>query len=180
MRAGPGIGASRSGTRTTATRASAARPSTARHASSVRASSRPPVDRAGAVSPAESVSASGTKRKDRDFESETFSEETNINVVVRCRGRSEREVRENSAVVVRTDGVKGKLVELSMGANALSNKTYNFDRVFSQAADQNMVFDDAIKPILDEVGHRLALPQGRDANSPPTALFFDSLSSPTL
>lgn len=78
-------------------------------------------------------------------------EETNINVVVRCRGRNEREVRENSNVVVRTDAVKGQLVELSMGSNALSNRTYNFDRVFSPAADQNMVFDDTVKPILDEV-----------------------------
>jgi kinesin family protein 11 len=79
-------------------------------------------------------------------------EETNINVVVRCRGRNELEVRENSAVVVKTDGVRGTLVELSMGPNALSNKTYSFDRVFSPAADQTMVFDDVVKPILDEVG----------------------------
>lgn len=39
-----------------------------------------------------------------------------------------------------------------MGSNALSNRSYNFDRVFSQAADQYMVFDDTVKPILDEVG----------------------------
>ncbi|KAJ3527580.1 hypothetical protein NM208_g10629 [Fusarium decemcellulare] len=38
-----------------------------------------------------------------------------------------------------------------MGSNALSNRSYNFDRVFSQAADQNMVFDDTVKPILDEM-----------------------------
>jgi kinesin family protein 11 len=90
------------------------------------------------------------KRKERDFEADE-GEATNINVVVRCRGRSEREVRENSAVVVSTEGVKGRLVELSMGPSALSNKTYNFDRVFSQAADQSMIFDDVVKPILDEV-----------------------------
>jgi len=96
----------------------------------------------------------GTKRKERDFEDGDIpkpGEETNINVVVRCRGRNQREVRENSAVVLKTDGVKGKLVELSMGPNALSNKTYNFDRVFSPAADQAMVFDDVVKPILEEV-----------------------------
>lgn len=92
------------------------------------------------------------KRKDRDFDSEAGGGlESNINVVVRCRGRSAREVKENSAVVVTTDGVKGEQVELYMGPNALSNKTYNFDRVFSQAADQSMVFDDTVKPILDEV-----------------------------
>lgn len=102
----------------------------------------------------------GLKRKERDFEAApvdnesvvvSLAEETNINVVVRCRGRNEREVRENSAVVVNTDGAKGKTVELMMGPNALSNKTYNFDRVFSPAADQGMIFDDVVKPILDEV-----------------------------
>lgn len=94
----------------------------------------------------------GNKRKDRDFEMEPSSEETNIQVVVRCRGRNEREIRENSNVVVTADAVRGKVVELSMGSNALNNRSYNFDRVFSQAADQNMVFDDTVKPILDEVG----------------------------
>lgn len=78
-------------------------------------------------------------------------EETNINVVVRCRGRNDREVRENSAVVVSSDGIKGKKVELSMGPNALSNKAYQFDKVFSPAADQGMIFDEVVTPILDEV-----------------------------
>ena len=128
-----------------ATRAS----STAKHYGPGNAASR-----AGAISPAESVdstvTSSSNKRKERDFESEG-GEETFINVVVRCRGRNEREVRENSNVVVTTEGVKGKLVELSMGPNALSNKTYNFDRVFSPAADQSIIFDDVVKPILEEV-----------------------------
>lgn len=79
------------------------------------------------------------------------AEETNINVVVRCRGRNDREVRENSGVVVSTEGVKGKKVELSMGPSALSNKTYQFDRVFSPAADQAMIFEGVVEPILDEV-----------------------------
>ena len=117
----------------------------------------------GTISPAESTASLATstsrsptrprttgngKRKERDFECE---EETNIHVVVRCRGRNEREVRENSGVVVSTDGVQGKNVELSMGASALSNKTYHFDKVFSPAADQAMVFEDVVTPLLDEV-----------------------------
>jgi len=114
------------------------------------------IDRtAGAASPADSLISSATlssnKRKERDFDPEDGGEATNINVFVRCRGRNEREVKENSAVAVKTDGVKGKLVELNMGPNAVSNKTYNFDRVFSQAADQVMIFDEVVKPILDEV-----------------------------
>ncbi|KAH8682481.1 P-loop containing nucleoside triphosphate hydrolase protein [Xylariales sp. PMI_506] len=138
--------------------------STIRPAASRASSLRPPAvqslvaasraDRAAAASPTPSlasVATAGAKRKDRDFEIEGLGEETNINVVVRCRGRNEREVRENSAVVVQTEGAKGKLVELSMGPNALSNKTYNFDRVFSPAADQGMLYDEVVKPILDEM-----------------------------
>lgn len=101
-------------------------------------------------SPARSVNG-GVKRKERDFERDSPDEETNINVVVRCRGRNDREVRENSGVVVSTDGVKGKKVDLSMGPSALSNKTYHFDKVFSPAATQEMLFDDVVSPILDEV-----------------------------
>ncbi|KAK3393839.1 putative kinesin-related protein bimC [Podospora didyma] len=137
-------------TRTTTT--ATTRPGHSRHAS---IASR--IDRAGAMSPAESVmsvattaTAAGSKRKEREFEADE-GEATNINVVVRCRGRNDREVKENSHVVVKTDGVKGNQVELSMGPNALSNKTYSFDRVFSQAADQTMIFDDVVQPILDEM-----------------------------
>ncbi|KAM0742574.1 hypothetical protein ACQRIT_002751 [Beauveria bassiana] len=117
--------------------------------------------RAGAASPADSLMSNMTtsaKRKERDYELDTGSrmstfggEETNINVVVRCRGRSAREVKENSAVVVKADGLKGSQVDLSMGPNSLSNKTYSFDRVFSSAADQEMIFDDTVRPILDEM-----------------------------
>ena len=78
-------------------------------------------------------------------------EETNIHVVVRCRGRNDREVRENSGVVVATEGARGKSVELSMGPNAISNKTYHFDKVFSPAADQPMIYEDVVAPILDDV-----------------------------
>src|SRR5690606_18561079 len=52
---------------------------------------------------------------------------------------------------IKTEGVKGKLMELLMGPNALNNKTYSFDGVFSPAAGQDMIFDEVVKPILDEV-----------------------------
>ncbi|CZR56168.1 probable kinesin-related protein bimC [Phialocephala subalpina] len=128
------------------------RPSAAAARSHSRAPSRD--GRSGAISPAESVvsvatTAGGTKRKERDFENDEG--ETNINVVVRCRGRNEREVRENSAVVLSTQGVKGNSLDLSMGPSALSNKTYHFDKVFSSAADQAMLYDDVVTPMLDEM-----------------------------
>ncbi|PKS08291.1 hypothetical protein jhhlp_005235 [Lomentospora prolificans] len=141
-------------TRRTSTRQGIRAPSvtTTRHTSSRLG------DRGGAVSPAESLmstaTTAGSKRKERGYESENAGEETCINVFVRCRGRNEREVKENSNVVLRTEGIKGKLVELSMGPNALSNKTYNFDGVFSPAADQSIIFDEVVRPILDEVRYR--------------------------
>ncbi|CAI6081235.1 unnamed protein product [Clonostachys chloroleuca] len=114
------------------------------------------LDRNGAVSPAVSVASTvtaGTKRKERDFEILDMStgEETNINVVVRCRGRNQREIKENSTYVVKADSVKGKSIELLMGSNAISNKSYGFDRVFSQVADQSMIFEDTVRPILEEM-----------------------------
>ncbi|RFU32558.1 hypothetical protein B7463_g3800, partial [Scytalidium lignicola] len=130
------------------------RPSTTRSQSIAPPTSR--MDRSGAVSPAESIVSTattihnGSKRREREFESDA-GQETNINVVVRCRGRNEREVRENSGVVLSTSGVKGKSLELSMGPSALSNKTYHFDKVFSSAADQAMIYDDVVTPILDEM-----------------------------
>lgn len=77
--------------------------------------------------------------------------DTNIHVVVRCRGRNDREVKENSGVVVSTEGIKGTTLELSMGPNAMGNKAYIFDKVFSPAADQAIVFDEVVVPILNEV-----------------------------
>ncbi|RAO65196.1 uncharacterized protein BHQ10_001208 [Talaromyces amestolkiae] len=93
-------------------------------------------------------SIAGAKRKEREYEP-TGGEDTSIHVVVRCRGRNDREIQENSAVVVSTEGTNG--VELSMGPNALSNKAYHFDKVFSPAADQTTLFDDVVTPILNEM-----------------------------
>ncbi|KAL4919068.1 P-loop containing nucleoside triphosphate hydrolase protein [Aspergillus aurantiobrunneus] len=100
-------------------------------------------------SPSEPASVTA-KRKERDIE-RGINEDTSIHVVVRCRGRNEREVKENSGVALQTEGVKGKTVELSMGPNAVSNKTYTFDKVFSAAADQVTVYDDVVLPIVTEM-----------------------------
>ncbi|KAL5336019.1 kinesin-domain-containing protein [Aspergillus crustosus] len=56
---------------------------------------------------------------------------------------------EDHAVILRTDGIKGKIAEVSMGT--LSHKTYKFDRVFSSAADQRTVYEDTVLPMVDEV-----------------------------
>ncbi|ODQ63380.1 kinesin-domain-containing protein, partial [Nadsonia fulvescens var. elongata DSM 6958] len=77
--------------------------------------------------------------------------ESNIHVYVRCRGRNEREIKENSGVVVQTTGDKGREVMLQMGPMALSNKTYTFDRVFGPEADQSMLYDGIADKILKEM-----------------------------
>ncbi|KAJ5128251.1 hypothetical protein N7526_006417 [Penicillium atrosanguineum] len=98
-------------------------------------------------SPDQSATA---KRKEREYERE-INEDTSIHVVVRCRGRNQREIKENSGVVLSTEGVAGKNVDLSMGPNAISNKTYAFDKVFSPGADQVIVYDEVVVPILNEM-----------------------------
>ncbi|KAK0655536.1 hypothetical protein B0T16DRAFT_424322 [Cercophora newfieldiana] len=108
-------------------RPSTSRPGATRNASAVSRLAR-------ATSPAESLmsvatsAAAGAKRKERDFDPDD-GEATNINVVVRCRSRNERE------------GTKGKLIELLMGPNTVSNKAYNFDHVF----------EEVVRPVLDEM-----------------------------
>lgn len=78
--------------------------------------------------------------------------ETNIQVVVRCRGRSDREIREKSPIVISTSGARGKEVHVKSAAlDSLSRKTYTFDGVFGPEGDQAMVYEDVVSPILAEV-----------------------------
>jgi kinesin family member 11 len=97
--------------------------------------------------------AGGTRKKPAPPPEEDHgSAETNINVVVRCRGRNEREIKENSSVVVSIPGgSKGKEVTLSSDPLALSNKTYTFDRAFGSEVDQATIYEDVAAPILEEV-----------------------------
>ncbi|KAI5291825.1 kinesin motor protein cin8 [Ascosphaera aggregata] len=97
------------------------------------------------------VAAPSSRLPTRDLEHHGPSEKTNIYVVVRCRGRNDQEVKEKSGMVISTEGVKGENLEVNMGPNALANKLYQFDRVFSPAADQSVVFDDVVMPVLNEM-----------------------------
>ncbi|PYH75355.1 kinesin-domain-containing protein [Aspergillus uvarum CBS 121591] len=76
-------------------------------------------------------------------------DKTAIYVTVRCRSRNERETTGDHSVILRTDGIKGKTIEVSM--DSPSNKIYNFDQVFSSAADQRMVYEDTVLPMVDEL-----------------------------
>ncbi|KAG8855775.1 kinesin motor protein cin8 [Serendipita sp. 411] len=85
--------------------------------------------------------------------------ECNIQVVVRCRGRSEREKSEGSANIITIDGPMAAEVVIQTAApktelgvtTPAATKTYPFDRVFGPAADQAMIYQEVVKPMLDEV-----------------------------
>ncbi|KAG0299254.1 kinesin motor protein cin8 [Dissophora globulifera] len=76
------------------------------------------------------------------------NKELNIQVVVRIRSRSEREVRENSPIAVQANN-REILVPSTLGDRAPS-KSYNFDRVFMYS-DQECIYHEVVTPILDEV-----------------------------
>ena len=85
--------------------------------------------------------------------------ETNIQVVIRCRRRSDREIEENSPIIVTTNGAKGKDITIETAAPVSSlgvvtlppTRTYPFDTVFGPEADQALVYHEVVSPMLDEV-----------------------------
>jgi kinesin family member 11 len=85
--------------------------------------------------------------------------ETNIQVVVRCRRRSEREVQESSPIIVSTEGARSQSVSIETAAPVRSlgvvtfppTRTYPFDLVFGPEADQAMIYQDVVHPMLEEV-----------------------------
>ena len=85
--------------------------------------------------------------------------ESNIQVVVRCRGRSDREATEGSPVVVHIDGplssevvIRTEAAKMELGVVIPpSTKTYPFDRVFGFASDQSLVYNEVVAPMLEQV-----------------------------
>jgi len=85
--------------------------------------------------------------------------ETNIQVVLRCRRRSEREIQENSPIIVSSEGARSHAVTIETAAPFSSlgivtlppTRTYPFDLVFGPEADQAMIYQDVVSPLLDEV-----------------------------
>ena len=85
--------------------------------------------------------------------------ETNIQVVVRCRRRSDREVQESSPIIVSTEGARSRAVSIETAAPVSSlgvvtlppTRTYPFDLVFGPEADQSMIYHDVVHPMLEEV-----------------------------
>lgn len=83
------------------------------------------------------------------------SENENIQVVVRCRGRNAKETSIKSTVVVNVEDEEGTEVVLNptndTGVSAqLNSKTYSFDKVFGPIADQQAIFDKVATPLFNE------------------------------
>ncbi|KAF7363485.1 Kinesin motor domain-containing protein [Mycena sanguinolenta] len=115
------------------------------------ATRRPPSSRAKAPPPPTRARSVLGQNKD--------DAETNIQVVVRCRRRSEQEVAANSPIIVSSTGAKSKeltvevaLPQSSLGVVTLAPvRTYPFDLVFGPEADQALIYHEVVSPMLEEV-----------------------------
>lgn len=95
-----------------------------------------------------------TPLKERPVNGSTDEKESAIKVYVRCRGRNEREISENSSSVVSTASeglVRGKDVSIQSRQGSSIYKTYSFDRVFGPESDQEMVYDGIARNSLKEM-----------------------------
>ncbi|KAF7728115.1 kinesin-like protein Klp8 [Apophysomyces ossiformis] len=72
---------------------------------------------------------------------------TNIKVVVRCRGRNEREILADSPVILEPSPRNPNREVLVK----TTNKLYSFDRLFDQDATQEHIYNEVVQPILDEM-----------------------------
>jgi kinesin family member 11 len=85
--------------------------------------------------------------------------ETNIQVIICCRRRSEREIQDNSPIIVSSSRAHSHevTIESSVPLSSLSvvtlplTRTYLFDVVFGPEADQAMIYHDVVTPMLSEV-----------------------------
>ncbi|KAJ1926907.1 Kinesin- motor protein [Tieghemiomyces parasiticus] len=77
---------------------------------------------------------------------------TNIQVIVRCRGRNEREQREALPTVVSVPPISGRQVSVkTSAADVTQRRTYMFDRVFGPDATQENLFQEVAMPLIEEV-----------------------------
>lgn len=98
-----------------------------------------------------SVSSSNLSRQSSHNIPPKEDEGSNIRVITRCRGRNDREIKSKSAVVVDSNSESRQEISVKIGEDLSSTKTYSLDRVFGPEADQAMIFDEIISPIVDDL-----------------------------
>ncbi|KAH8833599.1 P-loop containing nucleoside triphosphate hydrolase protein [Flagelloscypha sp. PMI_526] len=117
-----------------------------------RASSRPPSSMSQSIKPPKANTPTAKANNDAAIES-------NINVIIRVRRRSNHEKAENSPSIVECDSPKGTDVSIQTSAPTSSFgvvslppvRTYPFDLVFGPDADQSLIYQDVVSPMLDQV-----------------------------
>lgn len=95
--------------------------------------------------------------------------ESNIQVVVRVRGQAPNEPKRTAPGILTTSGPRCQQIDVAIEAPQVSSssaiastsnlvqesatrqKSYHFDQVFGPEADQGMVYQDVVGPILEEV-----------------------------
>ncbi|KAK9765787.1 Kinesin- motor protein [Basidiobolus ranarum] len=82
---------------------------------------------------------------------QAVEKESNIQVVVRCRGRNDRELRENSPSAVHSNNLIGSEISLKAGPYEKTARTYTFDKVFGPDATQEHIYNNVVKSFLEEV-----------------------------
>ena len=101
------------------------------------------------------------------FKKKSESTETNIQVVVRVRGRAPHEPQMTTPSILTTSGPRCSQIDVAIEPPPASStsaqpapashdasarqKTYHFDQVFGPEADQGMIYQDVVGPILNEV-----------------------------
>lgn len=97
--------------------------------------------------------------KQTPLKAQQDSSETNIQVVIRCRRRSQREIEDNSPIIVTSNGAKSNQLSIETSAPTSTlgivtlppSRTYPFDLVFGPEADQASIYHDVVSPMLDQV-----------------------------
>ncbi|TKY90241.1 hypothetical protein EX895_000239 [Sporisorium graminicola] len=139
----------------------------------------PPVSSAGAArrltvngvsqSSAPSRSASSASNANDADRKRNEAGESNIQVVVRVRGQAPNEPKRTQPGILTTSGPRCQQIDVAIEPTPVSSssvmasssnlvqesstrqKSYHFDQVFGPEADQGMVYQDVVGPILEEV-----------------------------
>eukprot|EP00890_Picochlorum_soloecismus_P006336 jgi/Picsp_1/6703/NSC_04045-R1_125 kda kinesin-related len=77
--------------------------------------------------------------------------ETNVQVIVRCRPKSEDEVTQRTPQVIQCEEAHREVIMTQQVGGKQFNRTYHFDKVFSPDTTQERLYEAAISPIVDEV-----------------------------
>ncbi|KAJ3920283.1 P-loop containing nucleoside triphosphate hydrolase protein [Lentinula edodes] len=105
------------------------------------------------------MTKSGSSSRSREEQLEHDDPDTNIQLIIRCRRRSNRKIQENSPIIVNSKDGESNQVSIqttapgsTLGVITLPPvRTYPFDLVYDPEADQTMIYHDVVGPMLQQV-----------------------------